>query len=44
MPLAILRAGDARMVPLVCVHPVSGRAVDYQLLADALDWPGPCSG
>jgi thioesterase domain-containing protein len=44
MPLAILRAGDARMAPLVCVHPVSGRAVDYQLLADALDWPGPVLG
>ena len=32
------------MAPLVCVHPVSGRAVDYQLLADALDWPGPVLG
>ena len=44
MPLAILRAGDARVAPVVCVHPVSGRAADYQLLADALDWPGPVLG
>ena len=44
MPLAILRPGDARVAPVVCVHPVSGRAADYQLLAGALDWPGPVLG
>lgn len=44
MPLAILRAGDPRIAPVVCVHPVSGRADAYQLLAEALDWPGPVLG
>jgi thioesterase domain-containing protein len=44
MPLAILRPGDARVAPVVCIHPVSGRAADYQLLAGALDWPGPVLG
>jgi thioesterase domain-containing protein len=44
MSLAILRAGNTRVAPVVCVHPVSGRAADYQLLADALDWPGPVLG
>jgi thioesterase domain-containing protein len=44
MPVAILRAGDERVAPVVCVHPVSGRCDAYQPLADALDWPGPVLG
>jgi acetoacetyl-CoA synthetase len=44
MPLATLRAGDDRVAPIVCVHPVSGRADAYHLLAGALDWRGPVLG
>lgn len=44
MPIAILRAGDERVSPVVCIHPVSGRADAYLPLADALDWPGPVLG
>jgi thioesterase domain-containing protein len=42
--VTVLRAGDEQVAPLVCVHSVSGRADDYQLLAAALDWPGPVLG
>lgn len=44
MPLAILRAGDDRIAPLVCVHLITGRVDAYRLLANALDWPGPVLG
>jgi thioesterase domain-containing protein len=44
MPVTILRAGDRGVPPVVCVHPVSGRATDYQLLAHALDGPSPVLG
>ncbi|MDB4955256.1 MAG: hybrid non-ribosomal peptide synthase/polyketide synthase [Myxococcales bacterium] len=44
MPSTMLRAGDDRVAPLVCVHPVSGRADDYRLLAAAVSWPGPVLG
>lgn len=44
MTSTLLRAGDPQVAPLVCVHSVSGRADDYQLLAAALDWPGPVLG
>lgn len=40
----VLRAGDDQVAPLVCIHSVSGRADDYQLLAAALEWPGPVLG
>ena len=36
--------GDARVAPVVCVHPVSGRTEDYVRLADALAWSGPVLG
>lgn len=44
MPVATLRAGEARIAPVVCIHPISGLAEAYQPLADALDWPGPILG
>ena len=42
--ISVLRTGDEQVAPLVCIHSVSGRADDYQLLAAALDWPGPVLG
>jgi thioesterase domain-containing protein len=44
MPATTLRPGDARIAPLVCVHPVSGRADAYQELAGLLGWRGPVLG
>jgi thioesterase domain-containing protein len=44
MPVAVLRAGDLRAPPVVCIHPISGRADVYLPLAPALDWPGPVLG
>lgn len=40
----LLRGGDERVAPLVCVHPPSGLAEDYRALAAALTWPGPIVG
>lgn len=44
MTLVTLAAGDDRVPPIVCVHPVSGQAGDYRLLAAALAWPGRVLG
>lgn len=44
MPMVLLRAGDDRSAPLVCVHPVTGRGDVYRALADVMDWPGPVFG
>src|SRR5262245_20015860 len=40
----LLRNGDERVGPLVCVHPVNGRVDAYRPLAAALTWPGPVVG
>lgn len=44
MPISVLRAGDERSSPVVCIHPVSGLADAYLPLAGALDWPGRVLG
>ena len=44
MPIQLLRGGDDRVAPLVCVHPVSGSVDAYRPLAGALAWAGPILG
>src|SRR5262245_1147554 len=44
MSVVVLRAGVERIPPLVCVHPIAGRAEVYQPLADAIDWRGSVLG
>lgn len=41
MPIVQLRAGDSRVAPVVCVHPITGAIDAYRPLAAALDWQGP---
>ena len=44
MPVLTLRAGDTSRGSLVCVHPITGSAKVYAMLAHALAWPGPVLG
>ena len=44
MPSVLLQPGDDRIAPVVCVHPVSGRAEAYRTLARELARPGPVLG